>query len=188
MKKLLPILIFVVFGAVHPQTPDNSDSVSVKKIVQMQIENALQKKNRTHSEIAANKTNKKIETKLLVKPSSLSLLRYTANPLYIKIGIMILASLTVFVWVFLRRRRKKSGNDRLKENIGLMRREKFIKNIDPQLKEIRTKLCLTASTLSNEKEVTAKARQMNIAKGELMLAMKMKGSSITNEASNIFRS
>ena len=55
-----------------------------------------------------------------------------------------------------------------------MREEKFIKEIDPKLKEIRTRLTLTSVVLNEDKQISAAARRSQIGKEEILLASRMR--------------
>ncbi|MFA3783864.1 hypothetical protein ABRY23_12455 [Melioribacteraceae bacterium 4301-Me] len=169
---LLLVLVNPILG--FSEASNSTDSIDVKKLVQLEIQKAIQKKSTPHVALKVdNKINENIKQKNIYINKKFS---FSANSLNIRIAVMLFAAVAAFLVVYIRRRkRNKPIKSNLKENIQLIREEKFIRKIDPRLKEIRTKLCLTASTLSDEREVVTKARQMNIAKGELMLAMKMNG-------------
>ena len=110
-----------------------------------------------------------------------SILSYILRPFESVEGKLIILgafSVSVLSFVGIRRSRQvkpvpvksKTEND-FKKNIQLMREERFIKPIDPKLKEIRTNLYLDSRYLNQSNAIlTETARSLNIAKTELILA------------------
>jgi hypothetical protein len=63
---------------------------------------------------------------------------------------------------------------KFKENVRAIREEQLVKKIDPRLKSIRKRLCLTSAYLNKpEKEIMLTAKKLKIAKEELFLASRL---------------
>lgn len=169
---------------------DLSSSVDVKQIVRQQIEEARKKeleastaekeekvipKEKKNIEAAIPEVHKQAQKNgedVFTKTSNF----ITNNPGVIKYAIIIFFSIIVTSFVAVRRvklnKKPAVGND-FKTNIKLVREEKFIKPIDPDLKKIRTNLCLTSRYLNTSDQfVTETAKKLNLAKTEIMLAAK----------------
>ncbi len=163
---LISLLLFCALGigAVMAQANDNVD---VKAIVKNQISAARAKEKEKVS------TNTNISTEFAaanVKESG-------SSTLFIKLSILVFAGIIATFWVIKRRsdEQKIKNVQQLKKNIKLVREEKFIKEIDPKLKAIRTSLYLNSSNLNPVgKGVSQRAKALQIAKGELLLASRIR--------------
>ena len=150
-----------------------SDSVDLKYLVQKQIEEA-KKKN-------AAETDNNIELPKTPAPArkvviETNLIMGIPTGYFYKGIIMLIGAVAAFSWVSMRKgkRKKMVENNKFKRNIKLMREEKFIKEIDPKLKEIRTRLTLTSVVLNEDKKISAAARRSQIGKEEIALASRIR--------------
>lgn len=72
----------------------------------------------------------------------------------------------------------------LKNNINLMREEKIVKPADKKLSQLRSKLKKSTEQLGSlDEAVSLTAKNLNIAKGELMLAAKIKSFELAKSCS-----
>jgi len=189
MKHTIIILILFV-GATFAQS-DLSNSVNVKKIVQQQIEEARKKEQASKQKKVEPITTTKSENKEVPITSSHKKSYVKSEPLLTTITnflmknteiikYSVLAFFSVVILSFVAVRRTKHNNEPevkkdFKTNIQLVREEKFIKPIDPDLKKIRTNLCLTSKYLNtSEQLVTQTAKKYSLAKTEIMLAAKFR--------------
>ncbi|MBZ0199487.1 MAG: hypothetical protein K8H86_06440 [Ignavibacteriaceae bacterium] len=92
-----------------------------------------------------------------------------------KFILLASASVVVFLFVFIRRMKltKNSGGNVLRKNVKLIREEKIIRLNDPRLKKTRVRIARNEINF-NYNEVSQLARQLNISKGELQLAARLK--------------
>jgi hypothetical protein len=148
------------------------DTGSVRLIVQQQIEEAKKKNNTA----AAVEKPAPVKTEIKKIPKDKSSSVGISSAFVIKGLIMLAATAAALVWLKTRRAKRNINdkNSRFKKNIKLMREEKFIKEIDPKLKEIRTRLTLTSVVLNEESKVTAAARKSQIGKEEILLASRIR--------------
>lgn len=203
MKRGIVILILMTL-TIFAQS-DLSSSVDVKKIVQQQIEEAKKKEmeSSAEKEIIAEQKEEKNESEVLQKPENESEVitlkprskssresnskpvsiwnTITNNMEIVKYAVLGFFSVIVMSFVAVRRsklNKKHVPKNDFKENIKLVRAEKFIKPIDPDLKKIRTNLTLTSKYLNtSEHYVTETAKKYSLAKTEIMLAAKFRNQS-----------
>ena len=95
-----------------------------------------------------------------------------------KFSILGFATILIFSVVIIRRKilsRQKDNKNSLKENIRLLREEKAVKKLNPKLTDVRNSLIRDSLTFANPKAGISKiAKELNIAKGEILLAAKLK--------------
>ena len=156
-----------------------TDSVNISQMVQAQIEAARKKQLEQQSQsslpvVLKAKENKAGEETTFAEMRKMIPL---SDNLIMKFFILGSAGFLASIFIFIRRlqSKKKSVNCDLKKNIKLLREEKIFSPKDKKLSGLRTKLAGAPSTfeLSN-KAVARNAREMNIAKGEIYLAAKIK--------------
>ncbi|MDP3150461.1 MAG: hypothetical protein Q8N83_15165 [Ignavibacteria bacterium] len=95
----------------------------------------------------------------------------------IRIEIILVSALLVFGSVVTRRLvlKRKGKSNKLRSNIQSLRLEKSVVKKETKLKNIRENLLKSSIYLSNaEGSLTQKAKELNIAKGEIILAAKIK--------------
>ena len=151
----------------------SGDSTDVKYLVQKQIEEAKKKNAEVEDidyQVPVTKTPAKkavVETNLVIG---------IPGEYFYKGLIMLTGAFMAFLWLAMRKtkREKVFQKNQFKKNIKLMREEKFIKEIDPKLKEIRTRLTLTSVVLNEDKQISAAARRSQIGKEEIILASRMR--------------
>ena len=174
-----------------------ADSINIKEMVAEQI-NAIKEKEleRPQKVMEIARTEPEIKpsppTKAALSDKWNSLLNVSVSPLFdkiynffssaddvtIKISILGLASFIALFVVMLRRKiikRKYLKKDSLKDNIRLLREEKVIKRSDSKLTGIRNSLVNNPlSYKKTQSGISKVAKELNIAKGELLLAAKIK--------------
>ncbi|MDF1611237.1 hypothetical protein [Stygiobacter electus] len=188
MKKYLIIILFLTLST-FAQTIDTlnfapTDSVDIKAIVQQQIKEAIKKKSYIQ-QIALpieNKNNSLKIEKANTKNAPTAKVDLFAKifaslPLQYKIYLSL--SLIIILFVLLRRtlfQLKRKSTKKFKERIVLLREEKIGGSIvNKKKKQIRLKLKDNPITLKqNEKEIALSSKQLNISKGELLLAARLK--------------
>jgi hypothetical protein len=173
------------------------DSVDISQLVSAQIETARKKQTQDSIDIleAKNIPLKAVATSQAVitpkpkneKPQWQALGAYveqvlrevsTANEITIKLSIMGAATFFAFIIVYVRRKKinsKRETKANFKDGIKLIREERVKDRINIGLSLIRNKLIGSASSflLSND-SVAKNARDLNIAKGEIYLAARIK--------------
>jgi hypothetical protein len=175
-KSLFIISLSVLFFSLTINTKlqaQESDAGSVQMIVQQQIAEA-KKKNISPAVVEEEvKSVEKPVRRIKAEPESSS---WFLSEYFVKGMIMLIAAAGVFGWFKIRetKRQKQVLNNMFKKNIKLMREEKFIKEIDPKLKQIRTRLTLTSVVLNEDKKVTAAAKKSQIGKEEILLASRIR--------------
>jgi len=177
-----------------------ADSIDIKKIVLAQFDAA--RKKQAQDSIAAADTNsiKSAVVKTAVVTQAVVTLKTktqknqwetyfsylepiirvvtVSKEMTIKLSIMGSVSFLAFLVVFLRRKKldsKKATKRNTKDGIKLIREERVKDKKDSKLSQIRNKLIGSASAfqLSND-AVSKNARELNIAKGEIYLAARIK--------------
>ncbi len=146
-----------------------NDSIDIKAIVKQQI---LAAKERQNQQILLKPEPYKAEQVSMIPATKADF----TDPLYIKIGVLALASFIAVGFVLKRRMKMRKIENRmnLRKNIKAIREEQLVKEMDPRLKSIRKRLCMTSNYLNKpEKEVIIAAKKMSIAKEELMLASRL---------------
>lgn len=152
-----------------------NDSVDIRGMVQKQIQEA-QKKQKAE---LISVDNKNYKSTPIIKKSSKQTLEQIEVISWMTTEIIILlsASIAAVIFIVIRRRRlrKSSSNRDLKKNIKIIREEQLVINIDPRLRSIRKRLCLNSFYLNNVgNDVSAAARRLQIAKGEILLASRIR--------------
>lgn len=148
------------------------DSVCISDLVQQQIKYAMEKQSIQTEPIinvAAQAEIKQPVNKEI--PSFLS-----SRPLHVKI---FLAGSIVILLAFSFRRTllvlKKKSKLALKNKIAMLREEKVVTKTNPKLEDARKKLRNSKSIFdASEKHISKVAKELNIAKGELLLASRLK--------------
>jgi hypothetical protein len=166
--------VFIFAWAVNMKLyAQESEANSVKMLVRQQIAEA---KKKNMAPVAVENEIKTVEKPVRKIKAELKSSPWFLNEYFIKGMIMLIAVAGVFGWLKIReaRRQKQKLNNLFKKNIKLMREEKFIKEIDPKLKQIRTRLTLTSVVLNEEKKVTAAAKKSQIGKEEIRLASRIR--------------
>lgn len=188
MKKYLIIILFLTLST-FAQTIDtlnfaSTDSVDIKSLVQKQINDALLKNSVTHQvEKPIESKNTSFEaTNVNSNATSnvnLNLFAKIFASLPLQYKIYLSLSLIIILFVLLRRtlfQLKRKSTKKFKERIALLREEKIGGSIvNKKKKQIRLKLKDNPITLKqNEKEIALSSKQLNISKGELLLAARLK--------------
>jgi hypothetical protein len=184
----------------HGISGTTTDSVNVKQLVLAQFEAA--RKKQVQDSIAAVEAKSSqvvpaaaivaVKAKVVLKQNIEKtqwekLLSYAApvvqyiqmsNEMIIRVSVMVTISFIAFALVFIRRKKlntKKSKKKDYKDGIKLIREERVKDKKDSKLSLIRNKLIGSASSyqLSND-TITKNARELNIAKGEIYLAARIK--------------
>jgi hypothetical protein len=100
------------------------------------------------------------------------------NEMTIKLTIMAVATVLAFLFVFARRKKlntKKIKSGSVKDGIKLIREERVKDRNDSELSLIRKKLMGSTSSFQlSSDSVLKNARELNIAKGEIYLAARIK--------------
>lgn len=158
------IMMMIAFSSLFATT---ADSLDIRKLVYKQIEEAKAKQNNEVRTQVVSGASTLVPTNA-ISSSENSEQSYT----FYKILFLFAASGMVGAIVYYNRRKKQNIEQtiQLKKNIQMMRQEKFIKRIDPRLKQIRTQLCLNSTQL---KGITNAARKLNIGKEELVIASRI---------------
>ncbi len=101
-----------------------------------------------------------------------------------QLSILGIASLITFLIVIIRRKiinKKPLRKNGLKDSIRLLREERVGNKVDINLKGIRNRLVNNTLTYRNTKAgITKVAKEMNISKGEVLLAAKIKSYELDN--------
>lgn len=192
--KYLQIIIFLfisVFSFTSAQSgnaavPDttsqisNTEEISVAEMVEKQIAFAQAKQWANRQEPVKQKAVTSLSIKSQTNNdwiASIASQVKLSPEIVTRIGIIILSSMFVFSSVVTRRlvlsRKNKSNN--LRTNIQSLRLEKSIVKKETKLKSIRENLLKSSINLnSGEGSLAQKAKELKIAKGEIMLAAKIK--------------
>lgn len=178
MKKNM-IKYYLLFAAcfINPLQAQTSDSVDIKAMVKQQIL-AAQEKEKNKSNVIT--TSEMISVNPVITKQNIK----GDSTVYIKFGVLLLASLIAAGFVIKRRMKVKKIENRLnlKKNIKAIREEQLVKEIDPRLKSIRKRLCLTSNYLNKpEKEVIFAAKKMSLAKEELLLASRLQNFRVSDK-------
>jgi hypothetical protein len=168
---LTAICFLLIFAPIL--TAQNSDSLYIQSIVKQQIAEAKLKNSVPVFKYIGTQQSVIPSENKQISPEEIS--GIPDEYLYKGI-IMMIGVIAVFSWLRYRKnqRSKVLQNYRMKKNIRLMREEKFIKEIDPRLKNIRTKLILTSVVLNEDKKVNAAAKKSQIGKEEINLASRIR--------------
>ncbi len=192
--KYLQIIIFLfisVFSFTSAQSgnaaiPDttsqlnNTKEISVAEMVEKQIALAQAKQWANRQEPSKQKAVKKVSIKNQANSDWLASIasQVKLSPeMVTRIGIILLSSMFVFGSVVTRRLvlSRKSKLNNLRSNIQSLRLEKAIVKKETKLKNVRENLLKSSINLNNaEGSLAQKAKELKIAKGEIMLAAKIK--------------
>jgi hypothetical protein len=166
--------------------PAPKDSVNLSVMVQNQMEAAAsgEIKTSTNFQESGKSAKEPVKSKIRMKKQEAGAFENIVKTLndfnkkYLKVFIFILGSGAILGYFFGKRYMSvlfgKSGRN-LKNNINQIRNEKpvFIKN--KKLYELRSKLAESNNLYDiSEESIPEKARNMNVGKGEIMLAAKIK--------------
>ena len=153
-----------------------ADSIDIRKIVNDQIEQA-RKKEETAKTIPAT-VSATVVTAGLSGNEVPSFSAWYKNELIWKGGLLAVVSVAALTFVLIRRRKVNSPKKlqkALKKNIKNLREEKLIETGDSKLSAIRNRLRKNIKTYSeNGGRFAQKARELNIAEGELLLAARIR--------------
>ena len=169
------------------------DSVNIREMVQEQIM-AAEKKMLKEKKLAAGilpiNENKALKKNSNKEPSSIgeiiSEFLYKANKDLARVALLAGSTFIVFGTVLIRRVRIKKRSIRRKKlvkNINSIREEKVAVKDDPKLKNVRTKLKNSPEHFEEENSFGETAKELNISKGELVLAAKIKSYELSKIAS-----
>lgn len=162
------------------QTSNGEDEVNVAEMVEKQIAIAQAKQWENKVKPLEQKKTVSAASKIETKNDwfiSAALQLGVRPEMFTKIEIMFASVMLVFGSVVARRLvLKRSGkSNNLKSNIQSLRLEKSIVKKETKLKSIRENLLKSSIHLSNaEGSLTQKAKELKIAKGEIILAAKIK--------------
>jgi len=158
----------------------NTEELSVAGLVEKQIALAQAKQWANRQE----PVNQKAVAPLSIKSktnndwfASISTQFKLSPEMVTRIGIILFSSMFVFGSVVTRRLvlKHKSKSNKLRTNIQSLRLEKSIVKKETKLKSIRENLLKSSINLNSaEGSLAQKAKELKIAKGEIMLAAKIK--------------
>ena len=169
------------------------DSVNIREMVLEQI--AAAKKKMLEEKESATRIQLNNEKRALKKNSNEEALSisdkimeflYKANKDFARVAILAGSTFLVFGTVLIRRVKIKKRSIRRKKlvkNINSIREEKVIVKDDPKLKEVRAKLKNNPEHFEEENSFGETAKELNISKGELVLAAKIKSYELSKIAS-----
>lgn len=194
-------VIFVsilLFGAVascqvkedqtEPNLPDTSytsveDSVDIMAMLQTQINDAKTRDSLGKITTTLSQTYVKKQQPELIKVYNTYSSETRTSPLsYIKpylnkYTFLLVFSLSILIILFIRRRKIKSNTGfkkELKEKLKSVSAEVLLPQPPFDLRTIRKNLMITPDPELFDKKLSAKARELQIGKGELILAAKIK--------------
>jgi len=184
-RNQLLLILFMLNVFVKAQSNDSTsskaavgDNVNVSAMVTMQIQKAMEKQARG-SDISPNTTERSVQSEkreINSAPMNLIIGFISAQPVSAK--LFSLFSAVILLMVIGRRvilGLKTHASLKLKSRIQLLRNDKIRSKNDPKLRKSRKKLCANETLFNrSEKHVSKKARELNIAKGELFLAARLK--------------
>ncbi len=153
------------------------DTVCISDLVQQQINKAIEKQSQqiVHA-VSEAKIN--FVPKVVVAPTANDPIRNFVNALPIHIQIFIAASFLIILSLLVHRAVlvvKRRSSRTLKNKISSLREEKIVTKENPKLKGERIKLKNRNSIFNvSEGHISKLAKELNIAKGELLLASRLK--------------
>ena len=168
MKKFSLTILVLILTVAAPaigqgeKTKNADETVDIRAIVQGQID-----------EIKSRETAAKNENVLLAEFGGEEFI--IGKSALTKLYIFIEGSLLIILLIYVKRKlaeSKKYRIQRLKENINKLRSEKIGSRSGRELYRIRKKLRLQPAAKSG-REITMRAKKMNISKGEIYLAAKL---------------
>ncbi len=170
-------------NAIVADTTAEVDSVSISQLVASQIAAARQKQisDSTSAAKAPVLQPEPAHTRKSENGSGITeaaLRFYNANTnIVLKIAFLLTVSLIAFTVILIRRKSKpkEEFGTTLKKNIRMLREEKIEFSINPELKMMRKRLIRDPSlNFSSRDSISQIARELNISKGELMLAARIR--------------
>jgi hypothetical protein len=188
-KQLLMVFLFasMIFAQekvadVKTELPAEQDSVNISDIVQKQIQVALEKQNEVKAYVAPEVLPEKIKipepVKIAQTPGQLNLvLSFIQNQ---PVHVQIFAGISLFIVFFVSFRRiigsvKRKSLNALKQKITMLREEKVRVKENPKLQTARKQLMgKELIFMKSDKQVSKTAKELNISKGELLLAARLK--------------
>ncbi|MCF6270929.1 MAG: hypothetical protein L3J41_14525 [Melioribacteraceae bacterium] len=173
IKRFLQILILTIFLINIAAVAQNSSNVDVRAIVKAQM-------------LEAQGGSQMITKESVEKNSRIAAFPNISSGVF-NILILMLSATIVLSLVFLRRVKiqQKIISKQFKENIRLLREENLRKPIDHSLTPVRMGLLEKIENCFGEQNITALARKLKIAKGEILLVNNIKSyGSETNIARN----
>jgi hypothetical protein len=188
MKKyfLIIILFTSIVIAQDKNIVDNTnqqavqDTVRISDLVQQQIQKALEKQIAAKASVLPETLPEKIkipvESKIEPAQSNLFLGYWINQPVHFKIFEIV----SVLIVVFVSFRRiiqtfKKRSLKVLKQKISMLREEKVRSIVNPKLQLSRQQLRGKEMVfMKSDRQISKTARELNISKGELLLAARLK--------------
>jgi hypothetical protein len=164
-----------VHASMNQSTLSNTqqDSIDVRALVQSQLEMAREKeKFERENSAAIYTTTGKSESTVT---GSLNKIPSLLNPTNLKVSLLVIFSGILFSVIIFRRKKKNKSNDfekMFKNNINRMRTENLMRKEDNGLIELRNKLIRSEGI--NLQSISPMAKELQISKGELILAAKIK--------------
>lgn len=149
------------------------DSVDVSQIVQNQIEEA---KKKSSTVVLHNSRSSIVEVPVKGVIIKTKEILGIPEDYFYKGLVLVVGAFAIGIWYLIRQQKyhRAIRNNSFKTNIKMMREEKFIKEIDPRLRQIRTNLTLTSAILKEDQQVTAAAKKSRIGKEEILLASRIR--------------
>ncbi|MBU1097643.1 MAG: hypothetical protein KKB34_14265 [Bacteroidetes bacterium] len=148
--------------------PDND-------LIAGELNNSTEESTISNSIISVNEHSKKESKEATDSAGFFNIMEYI-TPFTLKMFVLFIVASVAAGFVIKRRLKIKKISDRikLKENVKAMREEQLVKTMDPRLKSIRKRLCLTSTYLNKpEKEVILAAKRYQISKEEIYLASRL---------------
>jgi hypothetical protein len=163
----------------HDSVSSSQAEVNIHDIVRRQIENAKLKQSAAAVQEPAPVP---IKAKSVQMPPAAGTGNNPAVVFYLNLPLQyqLFISLSAFVLLALISRRtvialKMKTSRALKNKIALLREEKVIGRVDSKLNQVRKKLKESRSLFdTSEKQISKLAKELKIAKGELLLASRLK--------------
>ncbi len=162
-----------------------ADSINISALVQTQINKARAKLNSAENDVIKTEAPAPVQEKSWFE--GLGLPFNLSDSLTQKILIIVLASFLVLGFVFIKRlksAKKKKPEKILKRNVAFIREERVLKVENNKLSSVRQKLSADPNYLNSSADnLTKRAKELNIAKGELILAAKIKSHELAKVSS-----
>lgn len=184
MKKVVVMFFVMSLLNAYPLfAEEDSVDTSAPSLISLQVMQSRQKK---HEELLGNKIENNLSAVGIKKNKVKSAEIESSNGIIAKLILLASASAIMFLFVFIRRIKmvKTDGSNELKKNVKLMREEKVIWLNDPKLKKTRVRIGRDKIKFNTDK-VAQLARQLNISKGELQLAARLRQTAPGNVKKNI---
>ncbi len=184
MKKIAALLFVLSFFNSSPLfAQEDSVDTSAPSLISLQVMQSRQKK---HEEILGNKIENNLPAVIRTENKVKSAKIESSTGSTAKIILLASASAIVFLFVLVRRIKlvKTDGSSALRKNVKLMREEKVIRLNDPKLKKTRVRIAREEIKFNTDK-VAQLARQLNISKGELQLAARLRQTALGSVNKNV---